>query len=108
LNTERSSLFTDGLAELQLQATKEKKETASLASSTFGRKSKTDKVNVIVIILFYAIDDVDDDDDDDVVDDYIAVSIPIKLLSSSLLSISHITFLLLFHRRRSLHHHYKD
>ena len=43
LNTERSSLFTDGLAELQLQAVKDKKE-ASLLSSTFGRKSRTDKV----------------------------------------------------------------
>jgi len=58
LNSERSSLFTDGLAELQLQAAKEKKE-ASLASSTYGRKSKTDKVNTTI----YATDDVDDCDD---------------------------------------------
>jgi len=43
VNTDRSSLFTDGLAELQLQAAKETKEASSL-SSTFGRKSKAEKV----------------------------------------------------------------
>jgi phosphate starvation-inducible membrane PsiE len=110
LNSERSSLFTDGLAELQLQAAKEKKE-ASLASSTFGRKSKTDKVNAIVTILFILL--------------MMLMMMMMMMMMMLMMTISlfpfpssydrhhyyvyqNITFLFCFLRRRSLHHHYKD